>query len=164
MQKDLKFTNAYSTSAVCTPARFSILTGRYPFRNDQAHILPGDAGCIIKRELDTVPKLFQRAGYHTGIVGKWHLGLGDGSKPIDWNQEINLTPIDLGFEESFIFRQRQTVVPVYSLEGRSVVNLDPKDPIEFPTKLNLLLRIFQRMIKIRSFCACALLTDTIRAL
>ena len=78
----LKFTNAYSTSAVCTPARFSILTGRYPFRNDQAHILPGDAGCIIKRELDTVPKLFQRAGYHTGIVGKWHLGLGDGSKPI----------------------------------------------------------------------------------
>ena len=86
----LKFTNAYSTSAVCTPARFSILTGRYPFRNDQAHILPGDAGCIIKRELDTVPKLFQRAGYHTGIVGKWHLGLGDGSKPIDWNQEINL--------------------------------------------------------------------------
>ena len=64
--------------------------------DDQAHILPGDAGCIIKRELDTVPKLFQRAGYHTGIVGKWHLGLGDGSKPIDWNQEINLTPIDLG--------------------------------------------------------------------
>ena len=73
----LKFTNAYSTSAVCTPARFSILTGRYPFRNDQAHILPGDAGCIIKRELDTVPKLFQRAGYHTGIVGKWHLGQWD---------------------------------------------------------------------------------------
>ena len=110
----LKFTNAYSTSAVCTPARFSILTGRYPFRNEQAHILPGDAGCIIKRELDTVPKLFQRAGYHTGIVGKWHLGLGDGDKPIDWNQEINLTPIDLGFENHLFFRQRQTVCPVYS--------------------------------------------------
>ena len=58
----LKFTNAYSTSAVCTPARFSILTGRYPLRNEQAHILTGGAGCIIKRELDTVPKLFQRAG------------------------------------------------------------------------------------------------------
>lgn len=126
----LKFTNAYSTSAVCTPARFSILTGRYPFRNDQAHILPGDAGCIIKRELDTVPKLFQRAGYHTGIVGKWHLGLGDGSKPIDWNQEINLTPIDLGFEESFIFPATADRVPCVFLEGRSVVNLDPKDPIE----------------------------------
>ena len=116
----LKFTNAYSTSAVCTPARFSILTGRYPFRNDQAHILPGDAGCIIKRELDTVPKLFQRAGYHTGIVGKWHLGLGDGSKPIDWNQEINLTPIDLGFEESFIFPATADRVPCVFLEGRIV--------------------------------------------
>ena len=126
----LKFTNAYSTSAVCTPARFSILTGRYPFRNDQAHILPGDAGCIIKRELDTVPKLFQRAGYHTGIVGKWHLGLGDGSRPIDWNQEIDLTPIDLGFEESFIFPATADRVPCVFLEGRSVVNLDPKDPIE----------------------------------
>ena len=160
----LKFTNAYSTSAVCTPARFSILTGRYPFRNDQAHILPGDAGCIIKRELDTVPKLFQRAGYHTGIVGKWHLGLGDGSKPIDWNQEINLTPIDLGFEESFIFPATADRVPCVFLEGRSVVTWIQKIRSRFPTKLNLLLRIFQRMIKIRSFCACALLTDTIRAL
>ena len=108
----LKFTNAYSTSAVCTPARFSILTGRYPFRNDQAHILPGDAGCIIKESLIPFQSCF-REGIALG-VGKWHLGLGDGSKPIDWNQEINLTPIDLGFEESFIFRQRQTVCPVYS--------------------------------------------------
>lgn len=126
----LKFTDAYATSAVCTPSRYSILTGRYPFRNSEAHILPGNAGCIIEPTLDTVPRLFGRAGYHTGIVGKWHLGLGDGSCPIDWNQEINLTPLDLGFDESFIFPATADRVPCVFVEGRQVVNLDPNDPIE----------------------------------
>lgn len=126
----LKFTDAYATSAVCTPSRYSILTGRYPFRNSQAHILPGDAGCIIEPELDTMPRLFKRAGYRTGIVGKWHLGLSDGKEPIDWNREINLTPVDLGFDESFIFPATADRVPCVYVEGRSVVNLDPEDPIE----------------------------------
>ena len=128
-REGLRFTDAYATSAVCTPSRYSILTGRYPFRNSRAHILPGDAGCIIEPELDTMPKLFKRAGYRTGIVGKWHLGLGDGSAPIDWNREINLTPIDLGFDESFIFPATADRVPCVYVEGRSVANLDPEDPI-----------------------------------
>lgn len=126
----LRFTDAYSTSAVCTSARYSILTGRYPFRNDRAHILPGDAQCIIEQGVDTLPAMFKRAGYHTGIVGKWHLGLSDGNAPIDWNQDINLTPIDLGFDESFIFPATADRVPCVYIEGRRVVNLEPEDPIE----------------------------------
>jgi len=126
----LKFTDAYAASAVCTPSRYSLLTGRYPFRCEKAHILPGDAGCIIDPALDTLPGLFQRAGYRTGIVGKWHLGLGDGKQPIDWNRDINLTPIDLGFDESFIFPATADRVPCVFVEGRSVVNRDPADPIE----------------------------------
>ena len=126
----LRFTDAYSTSAVCTPARYSILTGRYPFRNDRAHILPGDAQCIIEQGVDTLPAMFKRAGYHTGIVGKWHLGLSDGNAPINWNQDINLTPIDLGFDESFIFPATADRVPCVYIEGRRVVNLEPEDPIE----------------------------------
>lgn len=128
-ENGLKFVNAYATSAVCTPSRYSLLTGRYPFRNSRAHILPGNAACIIEPDIDTMPKVFQRAGYHTGIVGKWHLGLGDGTGEIDWNKEVARTPLDMGFDESFIFPATADRVPCVYMEGRKVVNLDPNDPI-----------------------------------
>ena len=57
-------------------------------------------------------------------------GLGDGSRPIDWNRDIDLTPIDLGFDESFIFPATADRVPCVYVEGRRVANLDPEDPIE----------------------------------
>ncbi len=128
-EEGLKFYNAYSASAVCTPARYGILTGRYPFRNDRAHILPGDAQCIIERGTRTIADLFRSSGYRTGIVGKWHLGLSDGSAPIDWNRDINVTPLDFGFDESFIFPATADRVPCIYVDGRSVANLDPQDPI-----------------------------------
>lgn len=128
-REGLKFYNAYSASAVCTPSRYSILTGRYPFRNDRAHILPGDAQCIIEPGTKTLAGLFGEAGYRTGIVGKWHLGLSDGSAPIDWNREINVTPLDLGFDESFIFPATADRVPCVYVDGRKVAGLEADDPI-----------------------------------
>ena len=50
LEHGVRFADGYSTSAVCTPARYSILTGEYPFRNPDTHILPGDAPCIIGKE------------------------------------------------------------------------------------------------------------------
>lgn len=129
-KQGLKFNNAYAASAVCTPSRYSILTGRYPFRNNRAHILPGDAQCIIETDTSTIANMFQRAGYHTGIVGKWHLGLSDGSEPIDWNKDINRTPLDCGFDESFIFPATADRVPCVYVEGRRVKDLELNDPIE----------------------------------
>ena len=126
----LRFTDAYSTSPVCTPARFSLLTGRYPSRREGVHILPGDAKCIIDPGVYTLPMLLKDNGYRTGVVGKWHLGLSDGEAPINWNKPVDRTPLDVGFDECFIFPATADRVPCVYFDGRNVVNLDPDDPIE----------------------------------
>ena len=73
----IRFTNGHATSATCTPSRYALMTGAYPWRKQGTGILPGDAALIIPTDKTTLPSLFQKAGYKTGIVGKWHLGLGD---------------------------------------------------------------------------------------
>ncbi len=125
----LRFTDAYSTSPVCTPARYSLMTGQYPCRKDKISILTGDAKSLIPDNACTLPRIFRENGYRTGIVGKWHLGLGEGSTPIDWNQPVFHTPLDLGFDECFIFPATADRVPCVYFDGRNVVNRDPEDPI-----------------------------------
>lgn len=71
-----RFTNAHSTSATCTPSRFALMTGRYPWRQQGTGVLPGDAKLIVPTDKPTLPKIFKQAGYRTAVVGKWHLGLG----------------------------------------------------------------------------------------
>ena len=72
-EQGLKFHQGYATAATCTPSRYSLLTGSYPWRNPDAAVLPGDAPQIIGCSDATLPKMLQKAGYRTGIVGKWHL-------------------------------------------------------------------------------------------
>src|SRR5947209_5257118 len=86
----LRFTDAHTTSATCTPSRYALLTGEYPWRKKGTGILPGDGKLIIEPGRATLPTIFQKAGYVTGVVGKWHLGLG-GDKQ-DWNGEIKPGP------------------------------------------------------------------------
>ncbi|MCK9223065.1 MAG: arylsulfatase [Limnochordia bacterium] len=124
----LVFNQAYATAATCTPSRYSLLTGSYPWRNKKAHILPGDAPMIIPPGSQTLPKMLKDAGYATGVVGKWHLGLGAGN--LDYNQEINPCPLDVGFDYSFIMAATNDRVPCVYIEGRRVVGLDQTDPIE----------------------------------
>src|SRR3569832_1058549 len=75
-KQGLRFTDGHSTSATCTPSRYAMMTGQYPWRKNGTGVLPGDASLIIPTDKTTLPKIFQQAGYATGIVGKWHLGLG----------------------------------------------------------------------------------------
>jgi arylsulfatase A-like enzyme len=124
----LRFTNAHSSSATCTPSRYSMLTGEYAWRKKGTGVLPGDARLIIEPGRTTLPSLLQRAGYTTGVVGKWHLGLGTGN--IDWNTEIRPGPLDIGFDYSFIIPATGDRVPCVFVEGRRVVGLDPTDPIQ----------------------------------
>lgn len=124
----LKFHQGYATAATCTPSRYSLLTGSYPWRNPDAVVLPGDAPQIIGKLDDTMPRMFQKAGYQTGIVGKWHLGLGNGD--LNFNDTIDGTPNDVGFDESYIMAATNDRVPCVYIDNREVENLDPSDPIE----------------------------------
>ncbi len=74
----MRFTDAHAPSATCTPSRFGLLTGMYPWRNKRARILSGTAPLLIDTAQSTIASMLKERGYQTGIVGKWHLGLGDG--------------------------------------------------------------------------------------
>ena len=124
----IRFTDGHCTSATCTPSRYALMTGEYPWRKKGTGILPGDAALIIPTDKTTLPNLFKKAGYQTGIVGKWHLGLGDAVAK-DWNNEIKPGPNEVGFSYSFIFPATADRVPTVFLENHNVVALDPKDPI-----------------------------------
>ena len=124
----LRFTNAYASSATCTPSRYALLTGEYPWRNTRASVLPGNAPLIIDPDRPNLPRMLRMAGYTTGVVGKWHLGLG--GENLDWNREIHPGPNDLGFDYSYILASTNDRVPTVYLENGRVDGLDPEDPLE----------------------------------
>ncbi len=123
----IRFTDAHCSAATCTPSRFSLLTGSYAFRQ-KARILPGDAPLLISPDMETMPGVLQKAGYETGIIGKWHLGLGDGQ--INWNDSIYPGPNEVGFDYSYIIPATGDRVPCVFVENHHVIGLEPNDPIK----------------------------------
>ena len=124
----LRFTDAHSPSAVCTPSRYALMTGEYAWRNPAGdHILPGDAPLSIRPGTLTVPALLKAAGYRTAAIGKWHLGLGDTAP--DWNIDIKPGPLEVGFDECFIIPATGDRTPCVYVENHRVHNYDPQDPI-----------------------------------
>ncbi len=123
----IRFNNGYSSSATCSPSRYALLTGTYPWRNPRAKIITGGSLIIDTTEM-TIPKILKTQGYHTGIVGKWHLGLGSGK--INYNSNISPGPNQIGFDYSHIMADTQDRVPCVYIENGDVINLDQNDPIE----------------------------------
>ena len=124
----LRFTNAHTTSATCTPSRYAMMTGQYPWRKNGTGILPGDAALIIKTNQLTIASLLKKTGYNTGIVGKWHLGLGTHVEK-NWNEQIAPGPLEVGFNYAFIFPATADRVPTVFLENHNVIAVDASDPI-----------------------------------
>jgi arylsulfatase A-like enzyme len=124
----LRFTDAHSTASTCTPSRYALMTGDYAFRKKGTGIASGIDGLLIDPKRTTLPAILKRAGYTTGVVGKWHLGLG--AQPTDYNTEITPGPLDIGFDYAWIMPATGDRVPCVWVENRRVVGLDPADPIQ----------------------------------
>lgn len=128
-KQGLRFTNAHCTSATSTPSRYSMLTGEYAWRRKGTGIATGDAPALIKPGRTTIASVLKNAGYVTGVVGKWHLGLGPAGGA-DWNGDITSGPMDIGFDYNFLIPATGDRVPCVFVENRRVVGLDPEDPIK----------------------------------
>jgi arylsulfatase A-like enzyme len=125
-----RFTDAHSSASMCTPTRRALLTGTYSWRQSAgATILSGNSSLCIPPGTPTLPSLLKQAGYATGVVGKWHLGLGGKNGP-DWNGEITPGPLEIGFDYAFIMPATGDRVPCVYVENHRVAGLDPADPIE----------------------------------
>ena len=136
-REGIRFTDAHSPSAVCTPTRYGLLTGRYAWRTSlTSGVLDGFGPPLIDSQQDTVALLLQRAGYHTAAIGKWHLGMrwldkrgkpmprrAGGFRPgddVDYTAELRGGPLDVGFDTFFGISASLDMSPYCFLRNRSV--------------------------------------------
>ncbi|MCH9793167.1 MAG: arylsulfatase, partial [Planctomycetes bacterium] len=129
----LRFTSGYCSASTCTPTRYSMLTGTYAFRGERTGIAPPNAPAIIKPGTETIASILKHAGYATGVIGKWHLGLGDEGGP-DWNGQLKPGPLEIGFDTCFLLPTTNDRVPQVYVQDHRVLNLDPADPLWVGTK------------------------------
>lgn len=113
-EEGMLFTNAHAPAAVCSPTRYSILTGRYPWRSElKQGVLWVWDDPLIEEEEFTLPKMLKKEGYHTALIGKWHLGwnwpttdrkpatLENEGRNVNFDEVIKGGPLSTGFDYYF---------------------------------------------------------------
>ena len=127
----MTFTDAHSPSAVCTPTRYAALTGRYAWRSRlKSGVLNGYGAPLIETSRPTVASHLKAHGYHTAVIGKWHLGLGfqkhdDGSW--DWEKPLDHSPVDVGFDRSLVIPASLDFPPYVYIEGHQITGLPDRE-------------------------------------
>jgi arylsulfatase A-like enzyme len=139
-----RFTDAHSASAVCSPSRYALLTGQYPFRKDLYGAIFCRESLAVDTALLTIGDIMKKAGYATACIGKWHLGFGVGDP--DWNKPLKPGPLELGFDYFFGIPTVSSHPPFVYVENHQVVGYNPEDPFvwgeraetqEFSEKFNI---------------------------
>src|SRR5690348_9346727 len=141
----IRFTDMHSPSAVCTPTRYGILTGRYAWRSRlQVSVQGGCSPRLIEPGRLTVAELLRRAGYHTAAIGKWHLGMDWPLRPgaprftdeieegadgwyIDFTRPISNGPNSVGFDEYFGISASLDMVPYTFIENDRVAAIPTRN-------------------------------------
>ncbi len=138
-KEGMAFTDAHTPSAVCTPTRYGLLTGRYCWRSPlKTGVLGGYSRMLIEKGRQTLPAVLKKTGYHTACVGKWHLGVdwpwSEGKAPgraklieclaepgeIDYSKPVLGGPTDVGFDTSYIIPASLDMSPYVYLHDRKV--------------------------------------------
>src|SRR5690606_9928569 len=135
-------TRAYSPSAVCSPTRYAIISGTDPFRSyHHSHVLFNGEPLVINENQPNIARLMSEAGYTTGVIGKWHLGLGD-MMPRNINNP-GRGPNDIGFDFSFIVPDGHNMYPKYYIENGDPVN----ESYRYRSEIELLDRVGYKLVQ-----------------
>lgn len=141
-QEGMRFTDAHTPSSVCTPTRYGLLTGRYPWRSRlKRFVLSGYSPHLIEPDRQTIASLLQEQGYTTGVVGKWHLGLDwawneegfpeNGNRlgfvpeagAIDYSRGVSVGAVQNGFDYSYIIPASLDIPPYVYLENNQLIGI-----------------------------------------
>jgi arylsulfatase A len=144
-EQGMNFTDAHTTSSVCTPTRYGLLTGRYNWRTKlQQGVLGGLSPPLIEPGRMTIAGLLKQQGYHTGCIGKWHLGMGWAIKPgkqvselsiepreqafnVDFSRPVSIGPNSVGFDYYYGISASLDMVPYTFIENDRVVSTPTED-------------------------------------